>query len=131
MEKQFLRLYDIFLFIERKERKMEGKKITLENGLTGAMNFFSSLAMGGPRRDLNALNTVLPDGITVDTCFTSDTGFWETGIERKKIENNWVIVSQYESEAEAKLGHEGWVKLMTDDPTAELKDINMWNLESL
>ena len=53
--------------------------------------------------------------LIVDTCYTIDTEYWETGITDEKYEsgNDWVIVEEYENEKEAKIGHKKWVKLMT------------------
>jgi hypothetical protein len=108
---------------------MKGKKITQSNPIGLRSSVIGSLSLGINNQP-NRLNitTELPDDITVDTCLASDTGLWETGINRRKIEGFWVIVSQYESTEEAKQGHNAWVKLMTDNPLAELEDINIFNI---
>ena len=82
-----------------------------------------------PGRDM-ALTDEL-EGISIDTCCAFDTGVWETGILREKVEGKWVIVSQYETKEEAEEGHKGWVELMKTDPACKLVDINMWNLPNL
>ena len=113
---------------------MKGKRITSQQPLEGAINFLSSYAkiLSDPDGEFKknrtaAINDVVGD-ITIDTCIPSDTGIWETGIERKSVEGEWVIVSQYETEEEAIVGHNNWVDLMKTNPTCELKDIDMWNL---
>ncbi|MCH7568460.1 MAG: hypothetical protein IIA87_03480 [Nanoarchaeota archaeon] len=61
-------------------------------------------------------------GIIIDTVLTSDTGKWETGIKRKNIEGEWIIVEMYENREEAKTKHEEWVKRLKKDPKMKLKD---------
>lgn len=65
------------------------------------------------------------DNIVVDTIMTVfDTGKAETGI---CIDDGiWVIVEQYETPEEAKIGHEKWIASMKENPKQELHDINVW-----
>ena len=95
---------------------------------TGALNFLSILASGnsGP---LGQITTEL-EGITVDTSLPQDTGKWETGINRLKVEGKWVIVEQYTDKKEAEQGHKNWVNLMTEYPDYPLKDIDLWSLDT-
>ena len=72
-------------------------------------------------------NDVIGD-ITIDTAKAFDTRMWETGIERKSIEGEWIIVEQYKSKEEAEKKHKKWVELMKSTPKMELEDINLWNL---
>ena len=91
--------------------------------ITGLLQFLSS-GMQGP---LEHWTEKLPD-IVVDTCLPSDTNIWETGIERRKIEGEWVIVEQYPDEEAAKVGHLKWIKTMEEYPDFLLKDIDSWSL---
>jgi hypothetical protein len=61
----------------------------------------------------------------VDTCFCSDTGFWETGIsvEGKLGYGGWFIVQQYPDAPTAEAGHNRWVHSMQENPDRELDDI--------
>lgn len=46
--------------------------------------------------------------ITIDTCYTNDTGRYETGI---KIDSDqWIIVESYPNRASAVIGHDEWIK---------------------
>jgi len=103
---------------------METQKVS---PLVGLLDFLATFASGNPFSDKQITNEV--GNITVDTCLPKDTRIWETGINRPDIEGKWVIVEQYEDEDTAKVGHEKWVKLMTDDPNHSLKDIDMWSLD--
>ncbi len=110
---------------------MEGKKITSVDPFTGAIGTLELLRNQVLGKDVSNSDTALRNeigDITVDTCLATDTGLWETGIYRESVEGRWVIVSQYESQEEAEKDHEGWLKLITNNPTCELTDIDMWNL---
>ena len=115
---------------------MKGKKITSLHPLVGALSFLDAqlMSLTNPGAEFERRQAAINDevgDITIDTCIPSDTGVWETGIIRESIESKWVIVSQYEEEEEAILGHNGWLRQVTEDPTCELKDIDMWNLDTL
>uniref|UniRef100_A0A6M3J298 Uncharacterized protein n=1 Tax=viral metagenome TaxID=1070528 RepID=A0A6M3J298_9ZZZZ len=103
---------------------MKGKRITSVSPLEGALDFFRTMSLA----DRSEAITDKIGDITIDTCVPSDTNIWETGIKRESVEGKWVIVSQYETEEEAKKGHKGWVRLMREKPTCKLIDIDMWNL---
>lgn len=112
-------------------KKPIGKRVTSMNPLVGAMGALEMMKDQALGKEVSGRDTAMADemgDITIDTCIPSDTGVWETGIKRKSVEGEWVIVSQYDSDKEAKEGHEQWVKLMKEKPTCKLKDINMWNL---
>lgn len=116
--------------------KPNQKKITDTNPLVGALSFFStqSDAILHPIREEMRRKEALTEefnGITVDTCYCTDTERWETGILRDAIENKWVIVSQHSSEEEARQEHTKWVAYMKENPDCELRDIDNWNLASL
>ena len=57
----------------------------------------------------------------IDTCYTVDAG-WETGI--KPDGEVWIIVERYADKDQAKVGHDRWVKSLTDNPEQELRDVN-------
>lgn len=110
---------------------MIGKKITSVPPIIGALSAFEMMKDAALGKDVSGRATALTDewdDITVDTCIPTDTGVWETGIERKSIEGKWVIVSQYENTEEAQVGHNKWVELLKKNPKSKLTDINNWNL---
>lgn len=111
--------------------KPEQRKVTSVNPIVGVLDFFSDCAkilQTGTQPSRDDVFTDKFDSIIVDTCCTSDTGVWETGIRRDNIEGEWIIVTQYESREEAEIGHQNWVAYMKENPTCELKDVDMWNL---
>lgn len=59
----------------------------------------------------------------VDTCFTFDTPYPETGIQSESYnDGKWIIVSQYKDKEEAEQEHKKWVRFMKTKPS-KLKDI--------
>ena len=59
-------------------------------------------------------------GILIDTCYTPDTGQWETAIQRGK--ERMIIVEMYgNNRIKAKKGHENWVRELKKDSKMELK----------
>ena len=113
--------------------KPEQKKVTSVNPVEGVLSFLSDMSaiMASGQSEPPGREDALTDefdSIKVDTCCTSDTGIWETGIRRADIEGKWIIVSQYDSRDEALSGHEKWVAYMKENPTCELKDVDIWNL---
>ena len=53
----------------------------------------------------------------VDTAYTSDTGYFETGIKSERLNSEtWIIVEQYENKKEAEKGHRKWVKYIKTNP---------------
>lgn len=94
--------------------------------ITGISNFLSTMCFGNIHPE-KQITEKLQD-ITVDTRLAPDTGIWETGIKRTKIEGKWVIVEQYKNENAAQKGHKKWVKLMTEHPDSPIKDIDIWSL---
>jgi len=64
-------------------------------------------------------------GLVVDTCFTPDTGFYETGIEEPRYNNGaWVIVDEYKTKKESMAGHKKWVALFQKQFPKELFDVH-------
>jgi hypothetical protein len=75
----------------------------------------------------------LPDlfgrqGLIIDTCggMTDSLHSYETGVAHPEYnDGDWVIVESYDTENDARDGHEKWVKIMTADSLpAELMDIS-------
>ena len=50
----------------------------------------------------------------IDTCFCNDTNKYETGIS--KLENDWIIVEEYNTKDEASIGHKKWVEFTKAEP---------------
>ena len=103
---------------------MEPKRV---EPLVGARDFLKAHASGAFEKVKYFFNKKIGD-ITVDTVCAPDSGLWETGIERLGIEGKWIIVEQYPNRDEAEKGHSKWVELMTSQPDAPLKDIDLWSL---
>jgi len=62
----------------------------------------------------NNRSTAITDKVldkTIDTCYTPDTGAWETGIQ---FEGHWSIVEHYANEEEAREKHKVYVKKCED-----------------
>jgi len=58
---------------------------------------------------------------TVSTVTPSDTNEPETAVEHPDYNNGkWVIVEEYKSIGDAKIGHEKWVKAMTAEILPEI-----------
>ena len=55
----------------------------------------------------NKINRSVINGIIISTMFAVDIKKYETGINR---DNEWNIVEYYNTEEEAKLGHNKWVE---------------------
>lgn len=95
---------------------MKGKKVsnyefTLEN-LIGNMPMMMNFA----EEEHERFNTETKNFI-VDTVEAPDTGCWETGISSVGFDNaEWIIVEEYETKKEAKVGHNKWVKYMESNP---------------
>lgn len=107
---------------------MEPKRV---QPIEGVLNFLQAMASNNMApQERGKINDIL-GGITVDTCLLGDTDTWETGIERPEIEGKWVLVEQYPNREAAEKGHAHWVKLMADEPTFPLKDINLWSLDEI
>ncbi len=55
------------------------------------------------------------DDLVIDTAFTTDTNFFETGIKDKRYrkDGEWFIVEEYKTKEESIKGHKEWVKLLT------------------
>lgn len=72
-------------------------------------------------------------GLIIDTCFTSDTGGYETGVVHPKYNGGeWVIVEEYRTKEEAQTGHDKWVKKMTQKKLPKkLKDVSSCGVAEL
>lgn len=53
------------------------------------------------------------DGIIIDTCFTPDTGQWETGVHKNE---HWTIVQMYDNREIAEKYHKLWVEEIKKNP---------------
>ncbi len=80
-------------------------------------DFIQSMAEGNLRQDVIGRNEW--DGILVDTCYTNDTGKYETFIRTPK---NSKVVEVYPNRKSSIIGHKNWVKLMKENPEIELKE---------
>ena len=110
----------------------EQRRLTNEDPLTGALKSLGAIASGSLGRiDREDALTDKFNRITVDTCLTSDTGFWETGILREEGEDKWIIVSQYRSGEEAEEEHDKWVAYMKETPDCNLSDIDYYDIRKL
>lgn len=83
-------------------------------------SFLRAIATGEEISDrANAIRTDLPNGTIIDTCKAYDVGRWETGIKRG--EGEWEIVERYDTQEEAKKGHDKWVNKIKEDPEINLE----------
>lgn len=65
--------------------------------------------------------------LVIDTCYTTDTKFFETGIvdKRYRKDKKWIIVEEYKTKKEAEVGQEKWVKLLTgNDLPSSITDVH-------
>jgi hypothetical protein len=66
--------------------------------------------------------------LVIDTCggMTDSDHFYETGISHISYNNgDWIIVEGYDTEEDARNGHNKWVKIMTDESLpAILNDVS-------
>lgn len=97
--------------------------------IMGVLKMISALAEG--RQPISIGREELPNGTIISTILAGDTQIHETGILRPSIEGKWVIIEQYPDEWMATVGHKKWIGIMTEFPDFPLKDIDMWNINSL
>ena len=64
------------------------------------------------------------DKLIIDTAFTPDTGYFETGIIDERYYEDWVIVQEYATKKDAIKGHSAWVKRMTTNLPKELESVH-------
>lgn len=102
--------------------------VNYEKAIGGMSSFMKNLSKGTMRVNRGeAMNTNINNHV-VDTVCPGDSNKWETGIKR---DEDWTIVEQYKDMKEATKGHSKWVKLITENPNCELKDIDMWGLDEV
>ena len=103
---------------------MKGKKISENITLSCLMQtLMNPSAITNDRKENPSLNTKSKNYI-VDTCYTSDTGCYETGISAKNLnDGSWIIVDEYKTAEESEKGHNKWVKYMKTNPK-KLTDIH-------
>lgn len=96
--------------------------------LRGMLKFGAGVFTGEAERVRQAHNVyrIWFDEMLIDTCMVNDTHKWETYVNRN---NEPRIVQQYESEDEARSGHEEWVAKLKANRHIELPNINVWEVE--
>jgi hypothetical protein len=104
-----------------------------ENFLFGGM-LSDSLRGNRPWRNdkINDRFEVNGTKIVVDTCCSSDTERWETGINRSKGDwegAGWEIVQTYDSREEAEKGHKAWVEDLKKKPNQDLTEQHRKNMK--
>ena len=104
--------------------KVKQTKITsmsaYDLGIGGLLNGFGGMLYGGENSKENRLVGRYGkdnDNLIIDTCYTSDTGLYETGIIDHRYINgeHWLIVDEYETKKEAQLGHKKWTKVLKSE----------------
>lgn len=98
---------------------MKGKKLSnkdmIDLGLGGLLSGFAGMMYESEAeyKQRKVENTELENGI-IDTAFTPDTGYFETGIKPQNME--WIIVEEYSTHEDATRGHKKWVRYMGKNP---------------
>jgi hypothetical protein len=71
--------------------------------------------------------------LVIDTCAVTDSSLpYETGIRDPRYNGGaWVIVELYATRQEAEEGHERWVRIMTQEPPAVLRDVSTAEIAEL
>lgn len=98
---------------------MKGKKLStkssLELGAGGLLNNYKGMAYDYNDRKVARYGENGSD-LIVDTAYTTDTGFFETGVIDTRYTGDsdmWIIVDEYKTKPEAEKTHAKWVKLLT------------------
>lgn len=60
---------------------------------------------------------------TVSTILPYDDPQYETAIYDKNYHHSFIVVEQYTTEEEAKMGHAKWVDIMLSNPPDKLEDV--------
>ena len=86
---------------------------------------FDFLSMADDREERKIANTEI-NGATIDTCAVTDSNNpYETAISHPNYRNgHWIVVQEYNSKEEAKLGHSEWVEKFTDKLPEEVVDVS-------
>ena len=108
----------------------KGKKLSSENyislGLSGLLNNFGGML--GESEDKYNKRKIAHDETEdweVDTCYTPDTNYWETGIIYKNINGGeWIIVEEYKNAKDSIKGHKKWVDFIKKGKFSKLYDIH-------
>jgi hypothetical protein len=85
-----------------------------------------SFLSAAPYEQRKVANTKVKKAV-IDTCAVNDsTQNFETGIVHPQYNNgSWIIVEQYDTEEQSRIGHNKWVKLMkAKNLPQELKDVS-------
>jgi hypothetical protein len=103
------------------------RKINEEWGLVEGLDSLSVIAsyfMGRLPNNRNEALTYDKNGLYIDTCHASDTGFWETAIGDDRYDDSLIIVEEYADEEAARKGHKKWItKMTTKELPKSLKSI--------
>lgn len=60
------------------------------------------------------------DGVIVDTCLVTDGDKpYETAVLHPQYHGHFIVVEDYDTTEQAKIGHAKWVKIMTTEPLPE------------
>ena len=95
-------------------------------------SFVNMLGMAGNYEERKVVN-FKRDNLIIDTCMVTDDPEYpyETAVKHPEYNNNeWIIVEQYHTKEESKIGHDKWVENMTGELPDELPDciIGDWKL---
>ena len=100
---------------------MKNKKLSNKNyidlGIGGLATGFGGMLYNRDYENRKVMRYGKDDeDLVIDTAYTPDTGYYETGIIDKRYgTDDWIIVEEYETKKEALKGHNRWVKLMTGE----------------
>jgi hypothetical protein len=104
---------------------MKGQQKNLLFGLESLCSGFGGIMFNNDYNERVVYNDKF-NGITVDTAYVRDTGCFETGIvdKRYREDGGWMIVEEYDTKEEAKIGHQKWVKkLKSKNPPKTLPNV--------
>ena len=80
--------------------------------------FMNSVMVGNLRKEIIGRDEW--GDILIDTCFTNDTGKYETYIRTLK---NAAVVEMYLNREESIKGHKKWVKKLKQNPNIEINNV--------
>jgi hypothetical protein len=110
--------------------KINQTKLTEKNifdlGIGGLSSGFGGMLFNDSYKERCVANTKTKD-FTVDTAYTPDTGYFETGIidTRFRPDGCWIIVDECETKGKAKKMHNKWVKILSSKVLPdEIEDIH-------
>jgi trimethylamine:corrinoid methyltransferase-like protein len=108
--------------------KVKQTKLSDDTWFTRAeivLNLLSGGLLSDDYKQRKVSNTKTKFGV-IDTCYASDTGFYETGIIDIRYYSQWIIVDECKTEEEAKEMHKKWIKILRNKILPnKLKDIHL------